>query len=229
MQKFRTPPLLVGIIIVNVFLYVYSLINNNIVSEFSTTGTYFSPTSFQLVGVSQGEWWRLLTGGFLHATPVHIFFNMVLLWILGKPIIDTLGSKAFLVVYLVSIAAGGMGAILLTPNVLTIGASGGVFGLFGVAATMKQYAGIDWHNSGLKSLLVINLIITFVIPGISIGGHLGGLAGGAIVGLIWKQFYENKNLEESSHHLPPPLLWPTLILATIIITTTLISQTTLAI
>lgn len=225
MEKTRTPPLLVAIIVANVSLYIFSVLNNDIVFEFATTGTYLSP-SLQIVGVSQGEWWRLLTGGFLHATPVHIFFNMLLLWILGKPIIFALGSKAFLTVYLISIAAGGLGAVLLTPNVLTIGASGGVFGLFGVAAVMKQYAGIDWENSGIKGLIILNLIITFIIPGVSIGGHLGGLAGGAAVGFIWKQFYEKK-IDEGVVERPPLPLWlPVILLIVIVAVATLVPQTT---
>ncbi|MBA3407458.1 MAG: rhomboid family intramembrane serine protease, partial [Solirubrobacterales bacterium] len=68
---------------------------------------------------------------------------------------------------------------LLSPNAVTVGASGAVFGLMGAAFVMQRSRGIDPMQSGIGPVILFNLVISFVIPNISIGGHLGGLVGGA--------------------------------------------------
>ena len=134
--------------------------------------------------VEDGEWWRLITSGFLHVGIMHVAFNMLILWRLGQMLEPTLGRIRFGVLYLASLLAGSVGALLLSPDVSTVGASGAVFGLMGAAAVGYRRRGIDPMQTDIGSLLVINVILTFVIPRISIGGHLGGVAGGALVGWI---------------------------------------------
>jgi membrane associated rhomboid family serine protease len=101
----------------------------------------------------------------------------------------TVGRVPFIGLYLASLAAGSMGALLISKNAFTVGASGAVFGLLGaVAVGVRQRGASVWH-SGIGPLLVVNLVITFAVPGISIGGHVGGLVGGALVGgplLAWR-------------------------------------------
>jgi membrane associated rhomboid family serine protease len=134
--------------------------------------------------VASGEWWRVVTYGFLHASPLHILFNMLLLFQLGSALEDRLGRSRFLGVYALSVAGGGIGALLQQgPFDYARGASGGVFGLMGAVVVLSRGRRSP-IESGIGGLLVLNLIITFVIPGISIGGHLGGLAGGIIGGLL---------------------------------------------
>jgi membrane associated rhomboid family serine protease len=132
--------------------------------------------------LAKGEWWRLVTAGFVHYGLLHIAFNMVLLYRFGMLLEPALGRARFLALYMASLLAGSFGAVLLSPNVFTAGASGAVFGLFGAAAVGLRQRGIGVWQSGVGGLIVINLIFTFAVPGISIGGHLGGLAGGALVG-----------------------------------------------
>ena len=79
-------------------------------------------------------------------------------------------------------AAGALGALILSPNSLTGGASGAIFGLLGASVMEMKSRGVPFMQSPLAGMLLINLVITFGIPGISIGGHVGGLAGGLIVG-----------------------------------------------
>jgi membrane associated rhomboid family serine protease len=143
-------------------------------------------TDFALYGpaVEDGEWWRLVTAGFLHVGLMHVAFNMLILWRLGTMLEPTLGRVRFSILYLLSLLAGSAGALLLAPNSFTVGASGAVFGLLGAAAVGYRRKGIDPMQTDIGSLLVINVILTFVIPRISIGGHLGGLIGGAIVGWV---------------------------------------------
>jgi membrane associated rhomboid family serine protease len=139
-----------------------------------------------LIGVSQGEYWRLITGAFLHdpQNPLHVAFNMYVLYWLGTMLEPALGHARFVALYFASLLAGSLGALLLTDaRVFTTGASGAVFGLFGAAFVMQRARGIDPMRSGLVPVILLNLGITLLVPGISIGGHLGGLVGGAIAGL----------------------------------------------
>lgn len=128
-----------------------------------------------------GEYWRLVTGGFLHAGLLHIFFNMYLLYLLGGLLEPALGHVRFGVLYFTSLLAGSFGALLLDPTVATVGASGAVFGLMGAAVVEMRARGIDPMQTGIGTLLLLNLVITF-LPGfnISVGGHVGGLIGGVV-------------------------------------------------
>jgi membrane associated rhomboid family serine protease len=134
--------------------------------------------------VAEGEWYRLLTSGFLHASIFHIGFNMFALYFLGRILEPGIGTPRFLALYLVSLFAGSFGAILLDPNALTIGASGAVFGIFGATFVIARSRGVDALASSVGIILVLNLAITFGRPEISIGGHLGGLAAGLLCALV---------------------------------------------
>jgi membrane associated rhomboid family serine protease len=129
--------------------------------------------------VADGEWWRLLTAGFIHAGIGHIAFNMLALWWLGGALEQYIGTGRMLGIYFAAILWGSAGAIILSPNALTVGASGGVFGLMAALLVIQRQRGISLLGSSLGMVLLLNLGITFFLPGISIGGHLGGLAGGA--------------------------------------------------
>jgi membrane associated rhomboid family serine protease len=135
--------------------------------------------------IADGEYWRLVTSGFLHAGFFHLAFNMLALWILGGMLEPAVGRLRFGLIYLVSLLAGSFGALLLEPHGLTLGASGAVFGLMGAAVIVLRRRGISLMESGLGFWIGLNLLITFA-PGsnISIGGHLGGLFGGALAAAI---------------------------------------------
>jgi membrane associated rhomboid family serine protease len=135
------------------------------------------------MGVANGEWWRLITSGFLHFTILHIGFNMYILWQLGHSLEPALGTWKFIGLYVVSLLGGSFGALLLTPFGLTGGASGAVFGLATAATIASRQRGIPFNASWGPTLL-INLVITFAIPRISIGGHIGGMIFGGIAGAL---------------------------------------------
>jgi membrane associated rhomboid family serine protease len=134
--------------------------------------------------VAGGEWYRLVTAGFVHYGLIHLAFNMVLLYRFGEMIERAVGRVRFVALYTGALLAGSFGALLLTPNAVTAGASGAVFGLVGAAALGMRQRGISVWQSGVGGLLLINLVLTVMIPGISVGGHLGGLAGGAAAGSV---------------------------------------------
>ena len=137
-----------------------------------------------LIGVGAGEWWRIVTSGFLHANAIHIGFNMWVLYQLGRLLEPALGRLRFGLIYMVAMACGSFGVLLIEPNGLTVGASGAVFGLMGAAVAVFRSRGINLFDTGLGGAIVLNLVFTFAIPGISIGGHVGGLIGGFIAAWI---------------------------------------------
>jgi membrane associated rhomboid family serine protease len=171
------------LIAMNVLAFVGSLAGGSGVAERGggsviVNGALFGPA------VADGEYWRLLTSGFLHAGLIHIGFNMYLLYILGTMLEPAIGRARFLALYFTSLLGGSFGALLLNPDSLTVGASGAVFGLMGGAVVIMRARGFDPMASGLPMLIGLNLLITFVFPGISIGGHIGGLVAGAIAALV---------------------------------------------
>jgi membrane associated rhomboid family serine protease len=145
------------------------------------SGSVFAHYCLLGAGVAEGEWYRLVTSGFLHAGLLHIGFNMFALYVVGRVLEPAIGTPRFLALYFASLLAGSFGALLLTnPFEPTLGASGAIFGLFAATAILARGRGMNALASEVGFLIVINLVFTFSIPGISIGAHLGGLAGGAI-------------------------------------------------
>lgn len=134
--------------------------------------------------VAVGDWWRLVTGGFMHAGIFHLAMNMFLLWLLAQELEPALGGWRFGLLYGVSLLGGSLGAVALHPEALTVGASGAIFGLMGALVVLQLRAHQNPWRSGIAGLVILNVAFTFLIPGISIGGHLGGLVAGAIGGLL---------------------------------------------
>ncbi|WP_419932734.1 rhomboid family intramembrane serine protease [Candidatus Poriferisodalis sp.] len=141
---------------------------------FGTAGPYIAEL---------GEWWRIVTGTFLHADLRHLLFNMLVLYLLGRRLERFVGPALLAATYAVSLLGGSAGAMLLRPDAFVVGASGAVYGLMGAAYVVEYLRGGNPWRDGLGSLIIINVIISFLIPGISIGGHLGGLVAGVLAGL----------------------------------------------
>jgi len=139
-------------------------------------------SSGQVVGVAEGEWWRLLTAAFLHYGPLHLGLNMLVLWILGQGVESYFGHARYALLYLVAGLAGSAGALVWSPDALTVGASGAIWGIMGAAIVLERRR-IYVFGGQATALLVLNLAITFLIPGISRGGHIGGLVGGILAAL----------------------------------------------
>ena len=138
-------------------------------------------------GVADGGWWRLITSAFLHAGPIHLILNMLGLYWFGRVLEHVIGSLRFLLLYLASGLAGAAGALYLSPNSPTVGASGAIFGILGALLVLERRGAIQ-SGGQIMALIVLNLVLTFSIAGISIGGHIGGLIGGVIVMLLYMEF-----------------------------------------
>ena len=138
--------------------------------------------------VADGDWWRVLTSAFLHYGPLHLGMNMLALAWFGGPLEQALGRARFIGLYLASGLAGAAGALLVTPNGLTVGASGAIYGLFGAAFVLERSGALIFGGQAL-TIIVLNLVISLGYGGqISIGGHVGGLLGGILVMLAILEF-----------------------------------------
>jgi membrane associated rhomboid family serine protease len=140
--------------------------------------------------VANGDWWRLFTAMFLHYGPLHLGLNMYSLYWVGTVLERVIGPWRFLGLYLASGLAGSAGALILTPNAVTVGASGAIFGILGALFVLERQGHIQ-SGGQIVMLIVLNLVLTFAFSGfalggsatglqISLGGHLGGLIGGAV-------------------------------------------------
>jgi len=152
-----------------------------------------NPFPLASAGVQHGEWWRLFTAAFLHYGPFHLLINMYSLYWVGSLLEHVIGRWRFGLLYLVSGIAGSAGALLLTPNAATVGASGAIFGALGALYILERNRHIA-SGGQIAGLIVLNLILTFAFGGfgigssvtgitISIGGHIGGLIAGCA--LMW--------------------------------------------
>ena len=136
----------------------------------------------------EGDWYRLVTAMFLHASLLHLGFNMLALYWFGTVVEQALGTWRFLLLYFVSGIAGSAGALAMSSAfAVTVGASGAIYGILGALLVLEYRATGSFAGQAL-GLIVINLALTFAIPNISIGGHLGGLVGGILATFALSHF-----------------------------------------
>ena len=151
--------------------------------------------------VRNGELYRLVTYMFLHAGIVHIGLNMYSLYIIGPRVEDFFGKWKYALIYFISGICGGLLSIGVTPNVVSVGASGAIFGLFGALI----YFGYNYRGyigamirSQIVPIVIYNLFMGLFIPGIDMWGHVGGLIGGILtanmVGTIKNKKYNISNI-----------------------------------
>ena len=154
----------------------------------SLSGTVYEKGALFGPLVAHGDWWRLVTAGFLHAGILHLGMNMLILWLIGSPLEEMLGRGRYVLLYFVSLLAGSTGALLQAPLVPTVGASGAIFGLFGALLVLEYFATGQIVGGQAFGLIVINLIFSFTFSNISWGGHIGGLVGGILGTLVLARF-----------------------------------------
>jgi membrane associated rhomboid family serine protease len=185
----RVNAITLGLIGINVAVYLAELAtggnSNGTNNEIFDKGVLFAPF------VATGDWWRLFTSVFLHYGIFHLAMNMYSLFYVGSILEQIIGRWRFLLLYVASGLAGSAGALLVTPNAATVGASGAIFGILGALYVLERRGHIA-SGGQIAALIVINLIFTFVFSGfalggqvtgitISLGGHIGGLLGGVVL------------------------------------------------
>ncbi|MFD3931646.1 rhomboid family intramembrane serine protease [Streptomyces sp. NPDC058614] len=203
--RISTAPVVTYVLIaLNVLAYVGELVRPAIVDRFEMLGAGLVgsdglhyvwqavyPSDFHAEGVVDGEWYRLLTGAFLHLPPtegtfgiLHIVMNMVSLWNIGRVVESQLGRSRYLALYLLSALGGSVLVLLIAPGDATVGASGAIFGLGAAYYVMARRLGADMQSvnrfmAGLLLWLLISAGLT------SWQGHLGGLLTGTAVTLAY--------------------------------------------
>jgi membrane associated rhomboid family serine protease len=131
-----------------------------------------------------GQWWRIVTSGFVHVSIFHIGFNMLLLYFMGRLLEPAIGSLRFSVIYFVSLLAGSFVALWFSPDTVSAGASGAIFGVLGATFVIARGRKLEAVAGQLGFLILFNLIFTFADSGISVGAHVGGLVAGVACGFL---------------------------------------------
>jgi rhomboid protease GluP len=176
----------VVIMLINFGLYIATVLY--------ASGGDLAPTGNALVAfggkyypaIAAGQWWRLITAGFLHGNILHILMNMWVLFDLGAQVEEVCGTSRFLTIYLISNITGFLASFLFAPFSLSIGASAAIFGLIGGMIGVGVRDRTSYGQAIRRFFMrwaIYGLVLSF-LPGIDIWAHIGGLIGGFIVGFI---------------------------------------------
>jgi membrane associated rhomboid family serine protease len=170
----------------NLAFYIVEWVYPKIVDYLAMVGAVQDSALHQVIGVAEGQWYRLLTSAFVHEPgfngvgPLHIIFNMWALIIVGPPLERLLGRVRYLSVYLLSALGGSVFFYYVAPvNAVAVGASGAIFGLFGAWFVVARRLRVDVR--GIVFLIAINLALPFFVGGIAWQAHVGGLITGALI------------------------------------------------
>jgi membrane associated rhomboid family serine protease len=141
----------------------------------------------QVHGVYAGEWWRIFTVAFTHASWLHLGSNMLAFFQLGNIVERYYGRARYAFLLLASLVISSFAALMLIPaNEPCVGASGMIFGLFGVMLVSGKRMGVDYRQ--VLGLIVLNLVISFTVPNIAWQAHVGGLVGGYLAAQLLNLF-----------------------------------------
>jgi membrane associated rhomboid family serine protease len=183
------------LIVINVAVFIAELASGSPAGGGVGGSVYDHGALFGPLISQSHDYWRLLTAGFLHDGFLHILFNMIFLYFMGPLLEPAIGRLNFAAIYFAALLAGSFGALLFTPDAVTVGASGAIFGIFGAVLVIAYKRGIPIWQSGLGLTLVINLVFTLSLSNISIGGHLGGLITGLIGGFAVVELAERRRMK----------------------------------
>ena len=189
----NTPVVTQALIAMNVIVYLVETVAGGGNGQIYVKGALFGPLIDQ-----NHEYWRIITSGFLHASILHLLFNMVFLYVMGMMLEPAIGRLNFAAVYFTSLLTGSFGALLFQPQAPTVGASGACFGVLGALIVVARARHIPIWQSGLGPTLAINVVFSLSVAGISIGGHLGGLIGGLITGALIVELGERRRMQTAA-------------------------------
>lgn len=194
--RLREKPILVpALIAVNVVIFAITALQAGSMRNFSSA--LFADFSMLPITVAAGEWWRLLSSGFLHIGFLHLAMNMIALWVIGRDLELLLGRSRFIAVYGLSLLGGSVAVFLFgAADAPVAGASGAVYGLMGGIAIAALRLKVS-----LRPVLIViglNIALSISIPAISLLGHLGGLVLGvaATAALVYAP-RQNRNLVQA--------------------------------
>jgi membrane associated rhomboid family serine protease len=181
----RVFPATVILIAINVVVYLIEIAKaGGGLGSMSTLDIYNMGGLFGPAVSEGGDWWRIITSGFVHVSIFHIGFNMLLLYFMGRLLEPAIGTLRFTVLYFVCLIAGSFVALWFSPDAVSAGASGAIFGVLGATFIIARGRQMDAIAGEIGFLIVFNLIFTFAQSGISVGAHVGGLVAGVLCGLL---------------------------------------------
>ncbi len=151
--------------------------------------------------ILEGQYFRLITSGFIHIGLLHLLFNNVALYFIGPQVENMFGKGRYLIIYFVTILFASLLSLLFIGDSISAGASGAIFGLLGALLYFGYHHRAYFGNaifSQIIPLILINLMIGFSVSGINNAAHIGGLISGvmaaAAVGIKYKtNDFEQKN------------------------------------
>ncbi len=190
--KMKYPLVTYVLIALNVVIYLASILfgsYNSILEKYSI----FAPL------IRAGEYYRLLTGTFLHANILHLGFNCYALYVIGTQLESYLGKLRYAIIYLFSAITGSLFSMIFSGNVISIGASGAIFGLMGSLVYFGYHYRVFLGNvirSQIIPLIVLNLVIGFMTTGIDNAAHVGGLVGGLLITMALGVKYKSSTSEK---------------------------------
>lgn len=160
-----------------VWLFIQLFPSDSTITNSILIGAFYKPF------VLAGEYWRLLTSGFVHVELWHLAMNMMALLSLGKIFEPLLGVRRYLLILIPSIIVGSLFVLASPENSFVVGLSGGIYGLLAAYITLILRTG-GWKmppvRAALMNMLFINLLLNF-LPNISVHAHLGGFVTGLIM------------------------------------------------
>lgn len=178
MQAYRRAPVTSTLILLCVLVYLGMSITGGSTNTANLIrwGANVTPL------IHQGQYWRLLSAGFIHIGFQHILLNMVTLYFIGLYIESIMGHWEMMVIYLVSVLSGNIASATFLGNSISAGASTGIFGLFGafifLGFAYRDNLVIHQLARQFLILVVLNIAFDLLMPGIDLAGHIGGLIGG---------------------------------------------------
>lgn len=143
----------------------------------------------------RGQYYRLVTSMFLHGGIIYLLFNMYALYILGDFTEKIYGVKKYLLIYFLSGITASLFSLYLSP-VMSVGASGAIFGLLGSALVFAYYEKERIGKALITNIIVIillNIVIGLSLPNIDISAHLGGFLAGVVLGIFFRKYKIVKN------------------------------------
>lgn len=190
--KMKKPIITYSLVIINILMYIIPIL-------FGTYNALLDKYSIYGPAVRAGQYYRLITGTFIHANIFHLFFNCYALAILGSQLESFLGKPKYLIVYLFSALIGSLFSVTFAGNYYSIGASGAILGLMGSLVYFGYHYRVYLGNvvkSQIIPLILMNLGIGFLVPGIDNSAHIGGLLGGALITVALGVKNKSSNFEK---------------------------------
>jgi rhomboid protease GluP len=189
---FKHHPITLGLIALNLMLFGITALQSD---PFRSQSLIDLGATYGWAIGAQGEWWRVVTGMFLHGGMTHILLNMISLYIVGRIAEELFSRGDYLLLYLVTGIVGATVSVAVHPEGLSVGASGAIFGIFGAIAgyalAHRHVLGDRFHRfvREFGGVLALNLVLGFSIPGIDMSAHIGGLISGLVGGYVAQYRY----------------------------------------